>query len=428
MSILPTTSLKKLSSLRGRERLIHIVWGITRWLALALTLFTIAAVTDWYLDKYQETPMWVRVPLMLIQLVAFSVAALFWVVYPWVKGPSLVGLARRVETRIPAYDHRLITSIQLTQEGARTQGMSDELIKMVTVEAEDISGKHDFLSLADTRRLKWSLALVAWPLGVLALLLLMFQPSTLIALAQRQFLAGVEIPRDTALVNATKKNPWPTGDEVVVHYETTSKAGKLDKGMKGKLIYTSVENNHEGDCDLVWDDQTDFSAERATFKAKVPHSSTAFSYRARLGDGRSRTDDKVTFEPRPQITIDQVWVQSPVYIPGRPEVDQAAKNIRAYDGSRARVRITVQKPIYEAKLILYNLDKSGALVEADSSLMKVLPPREVVEGERKSNVYPAESDYFDLNLEHVAVPQLVAYSIAVKDTNKFESVDNPALA
>jgi len=76
----------------------------------------------------------------------------------------------------------------------------------------------------------------------------------------------------------------------------------------------------------------------------VPQSSLDFKYRARLGDGRSRTPDEVTFEPRPQITIDAVWIQSPAYIPERPVVQQDAKNIRAYDGSRARVRIPCKNP------------------------------------------------------------------------------------
>jgi hypothetical protein len=417
MSLMPTKSLAKLYALRGRERMIHVAWGLTRWLALALTLFTAAAFVDWGVDHYVDTPLWVRAPLMLIQLVVLSVAGLFWIVFPLTRGPSLIRLARRVEKRIPEFDHRLITSIQLTRGDAQVAGMSPQLIRMVTAEAEGISDKHDLVTLADTRRLKWSAALAAWPLGILCFLLLFFGPTLLGVLLLRQFLANVDIPRDVHLTTTTKKNPWPAGDEVTVTYEVTSKKGNLSKEMTGTVLYFSAESH--GECELVWDDRTEFAADHATFKARVPHSSTPFSYRARIGDGRSTTADKVEFEPRPQITIERIWVQAPAFVPGRPVAEQTTKNIvRAYDGSRARVRVTVQKPIAEAKLVLYKLDEKGIMVEADSLPMKIL------DGNAEAQSYPAESDYFDLSMAP-GVAKLVGYSVAVRDLNRFDSVDNP---
>lgn len=424
MSLIPTTSIAKLTSLKGREQIINVMWGVTRWLALALTLFTAAALVDWRIDQFQDTPDWVRISLTLFQLAVLSIAALYWILYPIVRGPSLIRLARRVEEHFPEYDHRLITSIQLTKRGARTDGMSPQLIEMLTKESEQISSKHNLVKLADTRRLKWCLALLAWPLGVLAFLLMFFKPELLSALFQRQLLANVELPRDIRLAAATKKNPWPAGDEVVVRYDVTSKSGKLSKEMKGTVIYTSEDNDHSDECELIWDDQTDFANERAIFKAKVPHSSKNFKFRARLGDGRTSKEEQVVFEPRPQITIEQVWVQSPAYIPERPVQELAGKNIIAFDGSRAKVRISVQKPITEAKLILYQLDDKGAEVEVDSREMEIKPPVGANEGLHDYVSYPAESDYFDLRLSRFA-PRLVAYRVAVKDKFRFDSVDNP---
>jgi len=72
--------------------------------------------------------------------------------------------------------------------------MSPALINMVTKEAEGIAGKSDFAGLADTRRLKWSVALLAWPLGVLSFLLLFFGPALLVILLKRQALLDVDIP------------------------------------------------------------------------------------------------------------------------------------------------------------------------------------------------------------------------------------------
>jgi hypothetical protein len=421
LSLIPTTSLSKLARLRGRERVIRVVWGFVRWLALALTLFALAAIADWWIDKYRDTPSWVRVILTALQLIICSVAALFWIVLPWFRGPSLIRLAKRVEEKLPEFDHRLITAIQLTHSNAQVGGMSPQLIRMVSEEAERISSKHDLTALADTRRLKWSMALIAWPLGVLMFLLLFFGPTLLAVLFQRQLLVNADIPRDVALTTATAKNPWPAGDEVTVRYIATSKSGKLDKEMKGTVIYVSSETDHEDQCELIWDDRTEFSGERAIFKAKVPHSSQKFTYRARLGDGRTRQSDEVTFEPRPQITIDTVWLQAPGYMPDRREVVLSGKNIKGYDGSHARIRVHAQKPIVQAKLLLCQINAKGDEVVAVERDMKILPP---VTGDDGAEQFPAESDYSDMLLSNTG-SKYSAYRITVKDNNGFDSADKP---
>src|SRR5207248_10928271 len=106
-------------------------------------------------------------------------------------------------------------------------------------------------------------------------------------------------------------------------------------------------------------DKTEFAADKAIFKAKVPHSSKNFVYRARMGDGRTKHSDKVVFEPRPTVSIEAAWVQMPEYVPGRPIIDQDKGDVKAFNGSRARVRILVQKPIAEAKLSLYKRGDDG---------------------------------------------------------------------
>ncbi len=420
----PTISLAKLSGLRGRERAFQVIWGITRWLAFALTLFAVAVITDWVIDRFRDTPMYVRMPLMFLQLVALSVAGLFWIVLPWAKGPSLVRLARRVEERIPEFDHRLVTAIQLNHQDAQTAGMSPQLIRIVTEEAESIAGKHDMKSLADSRRLKWSLGLIAWPLLVVVCLLVYFGPATLSVLAQRQLLSDLPIPRDITLVTTTKKNPWPAGDEVIVRYDVTSQAGRLTKEMKGTVVYQSSENDHRDECELVWDDQTEFSPNRASFKAKVPHSSRNFSYRARLADGRSSKSDEVVFEARPQITIDAVWIQAPAYVPGRPESQTSNKNIKAFDGSQAHVRIFSQKPLAEATLMLCQLDAKGEEFVAESHPMKLLDEEIVASDGRNETRHPAESSPFSLVLER-GLSKWSSYKVSVIDQSGFTSADNP---
>src|SRR5262249_5561375 len=148
-------------------------------------------------------------------------------------GPSLIRLAKRVEESLPEYDHRLITAIQLNRAEAKTEGMSAELIGIVTDEAENISGKHNLAGLADARRLRWSAALLAWPLGVAAFLLLFFGPSLVMVLLKRQALSNVEIPRNIHLEKYETPKRWPAGDQVTIRYRVTADKGRIDEKMKG---------------------------------------------------------------------------------------------------------------------------------------------------------------------------------------------------
>jgi len=418
---LPTTSLSKLSDLRAREHLILIFWGCVRWLAMVASLYLVAVLVDFFVDEEFDTPIWLRTSLSIVQIIAAAVAGYFWIVRPMFTGPSLIHLARRVEKSIPEFDHRLITAIQLSRPDAQTQGMSPQLIQNVTHESEQIAGRHQFVKLADARRVKWGLGLLTWPFGIFAGMLIAFGPGLLGILTQRQLFANVDIPRDVRLQVATKKNPWPNGDEVTVRYDVASANKSLTKEMKGTVVYISDETSKKQQVDLVWDDRTEFDPAQAIFKAKIPQSSVNFDYRARLGDGRTGKADRVTFEARPQVTIDKVWVQAPNYIPDRPVRALAGKNIKAHEGSRARVRIVVQKPIVEANLQLYVMGDNSKEIEYTTLPMTILPPETFDVKGRSVTVYPAESDFFDLR--PYPSNRYVAYRASVLDENRFANND-----
>ena len=178
--------------------------------------------------------------------------------------------------------------------------MSPQLIELVAGEAEKISSKHDLVKLADTRRLKWCLGARGVAVGSFGFPADFLQARNCSALySKSSLLANVDVPRDIRLASATRKNPWPAGDEVIVRYNVTSKTGKLSKEMKGTVIYASEENDHSDECELIWDDrQTEFANERAIFKARVPHSSKNFEVPAAAwATGCTSKDDEIIFEP-----------------------------------------------------------------------------------------------------------------------------------
>src|SRR5262249_21166823 len=135
----------------------------------------------------------------------------------WVFGPTLRRLsdsllALWVEDRATRLDHRLISTVQLNQKGAKTEGMSKELIAAVTRETEHQTRGMNFASVADHRRLSWSAGVTA-PVVLAAAGLLVMLPEIVQALVQRQLLMDVDIPRQYAVESQTKR-VWPAGEEV----------------------------------------------------------------------------------------------------------------------------------------------------------------------------------------------------------------------
>src|SRR5262245_18575187 len=414
MNTVPRIGLSKLRSLKGRERLFHVAWGLVRWLALALVLIAVCTFIDFRVDKFRETPISLRVILTVVQFGVLGVAGWFWLIRPWFKGPSIIRLARRVEARIPEFDHRLVTSIQLTRGKDNTFGMSPELIETVARESEAISRQHRFSRFAYTRRLNWSGSLIAVPLLLLAAMLLLYGPTLFQILLQRQLLASAEIPRNNQLENNTP-GLWPAGDEVTVEYIVS---GKIREDETGTLR-VKPEDLPADDYKLEFARRLD--DDHTVFAARVPHSSVNFTHRAWVGDGRTRHASEVKFEPRPVVTKTDAWVRLPKFLGARPdgqpyETYQAQGEITGLANAAARVWIAVQKPISEAKLTLVARTRDGT--GEYSKLAIPMTPGEGVVLPSGDTVYPADVS-FDL------APDLIAYRVDVKDKNGFANATPP---
>ena len=97
-----------------------------------------------------------------------------------------------------------------------------------------------------------------------------------------------------------------------------------------------------------------------------------FSFRAWLGDGRTRQPATVRYEPRPAITRQDAWVVLPEYCGLRPsgqryEMYQPKADISGLPGSSARVVIETQKPVRQATLELIGVQR-----EPDASGLPLL--------------------------------------------------------
>ncbi len=346
----PGTILTKLGRLRRRERILALTWGVARWLALALILLSAACLADWLIDRWQDTPWELRLIFLVVQAVLWAVAGTVLILWPLLRRLSNRKLALEVEAKVPTFEHRLISVVELHEPGADTRGMSPELIAMVAAEAETRASQVLFARLADHRRLKWSL-LLGVPLLAAAVGVFLAWPATVRALLARQMLADIEIPRSVHLIALNNEQIVPSGTEVVLRFHAS---GRVDRNMQGE-VRIDPDGEPAAHYPLTCESMT--APDQGVFAAHVPISAVDFLSCAWLADGRTHQPSRAHFEARPAVVEQRAWVLLPDYVGHRPdgtpyEQEQPRGDIAGLLHSQARVVIHTQKPIVRATLEL----------------------------------------------------------------------------
>jgi hypothetical protein len=352
--------IRQLKHWQAREWFFRLAWGVARFLAVGVVAVTLACFTDWLIDRYTDTPYGLRVLMTAGQVVLFAASAYLLV---WrLRVPSLDALAGRAEDAVKEFGHRLVTALQLNRPGAKTAGMSQQLIRAVTVEAGALSARHDLKTLADRTRLANAgyllLPLVFLTAGVVALR----YPLVKVLLA-RQCLQDVDIPRSVKLQNATTEL-WPSGDEVTIRYAVT---GRYDKDAVG-TVRVVPDGQPAENYPLKFAEESPDDA--AIYEAKLPASSVAFSFRARLQDGRTRGDPgRVRFEPRPVVDQIAASVVLPSFVGLNPAGkrytrSQPQAEVIALRGSAVLVEATFTKPVAKATVVVLEAGEKGGDVVA----------------------------------------------------------------
>ena len=150
--------LGQLHALRRREWLYFLLRGLGRVAALVVVLLTAMCLLDYFFDRTSDTPFGLRVGMLTVQIVVYSLAVALWLI--WLRVPSLVALASRVEERVPAFDHRLVTTLQLNRPDAQTEGMSSQLIEQVRDQSEELTRRQRLTRFARHGVLKWAMLLL----------------------------------------------------------------------------------------------------------------------------------------------------------------------------------------------------------------------------------------------------------------------------
>lgn len=363
--MVPPVITDKLSQLRQREKVQSLAWGLARVLAVVLVVLLLACAIDWVIDRYREVPPFVQVSLLIGQGLLL-VGLLAWLVLP----PAARSLpddtmALWVEEKHPRLGHRLISAVQLNRPGADREGMSPELIGLLTREAEAQVRDVDLNRVVDNRRWGWSAAVLG-PALILFVLPFLIWPEVFPILLGRQFLSGEEIPRGVYL--------HPVGPAVWPSNETAQ--------LKVRATGPEAAEHAQGELVIRWD-RTDLpqatlplkrvgqaSPEGTYFVADLPASSVGFTYTAFVGDGRLREPASFRYVPRPEVR-EEAYVQLPESCGTTPEGTRyenpaSAGDVEGIPGSWVRVHIKVQKAIKRATLHLFTRGPGGIELPAES--------------------------------------------------------------
>jgi hypothetical protein len=346
--------VRQLNRWRTVEQVLRLGWGAARFLAAVVAVVFVCCLVDWLVDRDRETPFALRVGLLVVSI---SAAVFFaWRFLVRLNTPSVIHLASTAEASIPEFDHRIVTALQLNHPEARIGGMSPELIRAVTVEAEAIAARHSFVSLAEYWRLKAAVA-VLLPLSILVGGLFLLNGPLVRTMLARHGLADVEIPRSISLEPDTAEL-WPAGDEVPVRFRVTgewheSAVGRVRVKPNGQPTetYPLAFVSHDADG-------------AAIFAARVPPSTQPFTYRGWLQDARSRGEGSVRFEPRPVVDSIAALAFLPDFVGQSPSGKRYANfmpqgEIVAFAGARVRIAATASKPLQAATVVVSGRDDSG---------------------------------------------------------------------
>ncbi len=346
-----------LRALAGRERSLATAWAAGRAAAVCLAALVVCLSIDWLIDRWGQTPLAVHVVLLGVQVLVWAGAAVFTVLPAF----TLHGgddLALKAEEAVPSLGHRLISAVQLNRKGAKTAGMSAELIAATTAQAERRAAEVDPAAVIPGERYRWA-ALAAGPALAVVALLFAVMPGTAMALLNRMFLGGAEIPRRVGLT-AQAAPVWPANEEVTLKFDVTGLwANERPDGH--------VRITPEAGPAFTWPLTHD--AEADVYVAKLPPSDIPFTYTAFLVDGRTKTPGRVDYSPRPVAQSVQAWVKVPLTLAKKKDgtaYEEAQKGgdiVWRVPGSSGRIRVTTQTPVERCSVKLGRRQVDLAVVE-----------------------------------------------------------------
>jgi hypothetical protein len=338
--------IRRLHAAWTRELALLILRGVAALLAVIAGALLIDLLADWTLDL----PGWLRVVLLLANVLAIGWAGWIWL-RPCLRRFVALHMALRVERENPQLESLLVSAVQF-HDAEAAPGASDQLMRAVERVAESKTRDVNFNDV--TRVPHLAILLIAAVLTVGGL--------TAVGVAAPGFLPTLM----TRLFDPSSKAMYPTRTRI----EVVSGNPTILQGSPVELAaVTSGENPRRGKV-LVnvggagWEELHVTGDEDNRFAHRVEQVVNDTEYYFQLGDARSHVH-KVTVARPPRIIEARVRREFPAYTVddglGQETDEVRALNQKVPQGTKITWRLRTDRPVSEARLVF----EEGERVQAD---------------------------------------------------------------
>jgi len=184
----PATVLRRLEQVVRRIRTLYLVAGCARVLSLALAML----VALYLADRFLQLPVVVRGLLVSLAVVVLALQVWRRILRPLVVGVSRLEAARLVEEKLPSFDGRLVSALQLGD------GVSGSFERQISEEASRACEEQDLRHVLTAKPALLELLRAVGGLAIVISLVVLARPYLDVFFA-RLALGDMPWPRDTVL-------------------------------------------------------------------------------------------------------------------------------------------------------------------------------------------------------------------------------------
>ncbi len=398
--------ITRLNSLRSYYTRTRLFYGFLIILSVIFVYLLFSFILS-YLSGF-ILPVFVRVALLGISLLALSIAFSYYFLRPIFYKPTLEDLAVKIETQFPELKDRLIGALQLYRNLERNpEGYSVQMIEAIIEQADTVSREMNFKSVVDKSPLRKTLQVSSALLG-LVLVFMLLSPGNF----NRSFylfshpLTSVQAPQRFFFSISP-------GNAEVVKY-SDMKIGITAEGQKPSKI-----SFYWRDGEGAWNEERLEKVDWSGAKGQLQDSAGAskeydFEYLFKQvkrdidyyaqAEGIKSEQYKLKVTDKPRIINLKLILNYPKYTQLKPLVlDQNDGTIEAFVGTKVKIEATANKDLARGELIFSDSTRAKLEVEGKKAVGEIII--------RKDNSYHIEVEDKSGNKN----PDPIEYKITKKD-------------
>ena len=398
--------ITRLNSLRSYHTRTRIFYGFLIILSVIFVYLLLSFILS-YLSGF-ILPVFIRVALLGIFLLALSIALSYYLLRPLFYKPTFEDLAVKIEGKFPQLNNRLIGALQLYRNLERNpEGYSLQMIEAIIEQADTVAGEMNFKSVVDKRPLRKTLQVSSALLGLVLIFTFLFpghfnrslylfsHPLTSVQAPQRFFFSispgNAEVVKYSNVkieITAEGQKPskisfyWRDGEGAW----NEERLEKLDQGGAKGQLQDTVGTSKEYDFEYLFKQakrDIDYYAQAEGIKSE--------QYKLKVTD-------------KPRIINLKLTLNYPKYTQLKPLVlDQNDGNIEALAGTKVKIEASANKELSAGNLVFSDSTKSQMKIDGKKATGEILV--------RKDDTYHLEVEDKSGNKN----PDPIEYKITKKD-------------